>query len=135
QASAMVGRTVLVPGTEAPMAADGTISGLVDLEASTGSLKVSIFNGSGELVNQVDMGQQLAGSVPFSWDGTNSKGEQMPYDNYTIAAESNQGGDVSQITTLLSANVSSVSIGTGGAISLNLAGMGAIPLEDVREIN
>ncbi|WP_304440024.1 flagellar hook capping FlgD N-terminal domain-containing protein, partial [Oleiphilus sp. HI0061] len=55
QASAMVGRTVLVPGTEAPMAADGTISGLVDLEASTGSLKVSIFNGSGELVNQVDM--------------------------------------------------------------------------------
>ncbi|WP_304439220.1 FLgD tudor-like domain-containing protein, partial [Oleiphilus sp. HI0117] len=61
--------------------------------------------------------------------------EQMPYDNYTIAAESNQGGDVSQITTLLSANVSSVSIGTGGAISLNLAGMGAIPLEDVREIN
>lgn len=135
QASAMVGRTVLVPGTSAPMSSDGTISGIVDLEASTGSLKVSIFNGSGELVNQVDMGQQLAGSVPFSWDGTNSKGEEMPYDNYTIKAESISDGDASQITTLLSANVSSVSIGTGGAISLNLAGMGAIPLEEVREIN
>jgi flagellar basal-body rod modification protein FlgD len=135
QASAMVGRTVLVPGTDAPMSSDGTISGMVDLEASTGSLKVSIFNASGELVNELNMGQQLAGSVPFSWDGKNMNGEEMPYDQYTIKAETNQGGEVSQVTTLLSANVSSVSIGTGGAISLNLAGVGAIPLEEVREIN
>ncbi len=135
QASAMVGRTVLVPGSETPMASDGTISGQIDLEASTGSLKVSILNGSGELVKQIDMGQQLAGQVPFSWDGTNTKGEIMPFDNYTVAAESSQDGAVNPVTTLLSANVSSVSIGSGGGISLNLAGMGAIPIEDIREIN
>ena len=135
QASAMVGRTVLVPGTESPMDSNGGISGLADLEASTGSLMVSIFNGSGELVDQVDLGQQLAGSVPFSWDGTNSKGEAMPFDKYTIKAEASGDDGSSQVTTLLSANVSSVSIAKTGAISLNLPGVGAVPLEDVREIN
>jgi len=135
QASAMVGRTVLVPGTEAPISADGSISGVVDLESSTGSLNINILNGSGELVRQVNMGQQLAGSVPFNWDGKNSDGEPMPYDEYTIKAEANQGGEVKQVSTLISSNVNSVSIGQGGTISLNLSGMGAIPLADVREIN
>ena len=135
QASAMVGRTVLVPGTESPLGADGTISGIIELPESTGSLIVNIYNGSGELVNNFNMGQQVAGSIPFAWDGTNSEGEAMPYDDYTIKAEASQGGDTKQMDTLLSAHVNSVSIGTGGSISLNLSGMGAIPLENVREIN
>jgi len=135
QASAMVGRTVLVPGTESPLGADGTISGIIELPESTGSLIVNIYNGSGELVNNFNMGQQVAGSVPFSWDGKNSDGELMPSDQYTIKVEANQNGDVKQVSTLLSANVNSVSIGQGGGITLNLSGMGAIPLENVREIN
>jgi len=75
QASAMVGRTVLVPGTESPLSSDGTISGIVELPESTGALKVSIFNVSGELVNTFNMGQQVAGSVPFVWDE-----HEQPYD-------------------------------------------------------
>jgi flagellar basal-body rod modification protein FlgD len=135
QASAMVGRTVLVPATESPLSPDGTISGIVELPESTGALKVSIFNGSGELVNTFNMGQQVAGSVPFVWDGTNSDGEYMPYDEYAFKVEANQGGEVKQIDTLLSASVNSVSIGQAGGITLNLSGMGSIPLENVREIN
>jgi flagellar basal-body rod modification protein FlgD len=135
QASAMVGRTVLVPGTESPMGTDGTISGIIELPESTGSLNVNILNGSGELVNSFNMGQQVAGSVPFMWDGTNSDGEYMPYDQYTFKVEANQGGELKQMSTLLSANVNSVSIGQSGEITLNLSGMGSVPLENVREIN
>ncbi len=135
QASAMVGRTVLVPATTSPLSNAGTISGVVDLESSTSALQISIYNGSGELVNQFDLGQQSAGTVPFLWDGTNSKGEQMPFDDYTIKAQASRSGNSEQATTLLSANVNSVSIAQGGGISLNLSGMGSIPLEQVREIN
>ena len=135
QASAMVGRTVLVPATTSPLSNAGTISGIVDLEKSTSALQISIYNGSGELVNQFDLGQQPAGTVPFLWDGTNSKGEQMPFDDYTIKAQASRSGNSEQATTLLSANVNSVSIAQGGGISLNLSGMGSIPLEQVREIN
>lgn len=135
QASAMVGRTVLVPGTESPMGTDGTISGIIELPESTGALNVNILNGSGELVNSFNMGQQVAGSVPFMWDGTNSDGEYMPNDQYTFKVEANQGGELKQMSTLLSANVNSVSIGQSGEITLNLSGMGSVPLENVREIN
>tara|TARA_R110001592_G_scaffold205052_2_gene455430 strand:- start:3397 stop:4074 length:678 start_codon:yes stop_codon:yes gene_type:complete len=135
QASAMVGRTVLVPATTSPLSNAGSISGIVELEKSTSSLNISIFNGSGELVNQFDLGQQPSGTVPFVWDGTNTKGEQMPFDNYTIKAQASRSGSAEQATTLLSANVNSVSIAQGGGISLNLSGMGSIPLDQVREIN
>ena len=98
-------------------------------------MSIDIYNGSGELVNQFNLGQQPAGTVPFVWDGTNSKGEQMPFDNYTIKAQASRTSGAEQATTLLSANVNSVSIAQGGGISLNLYGMGAVPLAQVREIN
>ena len=59
----------------------------------------------------------------------------MPYDEYTFKVEANQSGDMKQVNTLLSANVNSVSIGQSGEITLNLSGMGSVPLENVREIN
>ena len=120
QASAMVGRTVLVPGSEAPLTAGGSIDGQVELAASTGNLRVSILNGVGEIVDTVELGQQFAGTVPFTWDGTNTEGERVPAGQYTIRAESTNSGQTEQVNTLLSANVNSVSIAQTGAITLNL---------------
>ena len=131
----MVGRTVLVPGSESPLSASGTIEGLVEVPSSTSSLRISVFNQSGELVSSWDKGQQAAGSVPFTWDGTNSEGQLMPYDEYRVQADIKVDGESVQASTLLSSNVNSVSIAQTGAITLNLQGMGAVPLENVREIN
>ena len=135
QASAMVGRNVLVPGSESPMAVDGTISGMVDLPSGTSNLSVSILNGSGELVRRIDMGQQFAGSVPFKWDGMNEQGDVMPGDVYTIKAESKTSVGSEQLDTLFASQVNSVSIAQNGAVTLNLAGLGRVPIESVREIN
>lgn len=135
QASAMVGRSVLVPGGEAPLSPAGMIEGVVELPASTSSLRISILNPAGELVNSWNLGQQAAGTIPFVWDGTNADGEAMPYDEYTIKADMNSSGETVQASTLLAANVNSVSISQAGDITLNLQGLGAIPLDNVREIN
>lgn len=135
QASAMVGRSVLVNGSTGPTSVAGTMSGVVDLPASTSSLRVSVLNASGELVNQYDMGQQFAGQVSFLWDGKNTTGEQMPSGQYTIKAEASYSGKTEQVSTMLSANVDSVSIGRDSSITLNLAGMGSVPLGEVRQIN
>jgi flagellar basal-body rod modification protein FlgD len=135
QASAMVGRSVLVPSSQAPTDEDGQISGLVDVPASTGRLTLSIMSPSGELVRQIEMGQQIAGTIPFTWDGLNQEGEAMPQDRYTIVAEAQNGSDTEQLDTLLSSQVNSVSIANSGDITLNLAGIGGVPLENVREIN
>jgi flagellar basal-body rod modification protein FlgD len=134
QASAMVGRSVLVPSSKINLGADAKVSGMVDLPASTGNLHLSILNGAGELVNSINLGQQAAGKIPFSWDGTNSSGQLMPPGDYTIKAQAGFGSSSQDVSTLMSANVDSVSVSKTGALTLNVAGQGAMPLDQVREI-
>ena len=135
QASAMVGRSVLVNASQGPMQPDGKMSGIVELPASTSNLTVNVLNEAGELVKQVEMGQQFAGQISFEWDGTNTEGEPMPYGKYTINADASYADGNQQVETLLGSNVDSVSLGTDGGITLNLAGVGPVPLSEVRQIN
>lgn len=135
QASAMVGRTVLVPSQGGLLDADGQLKGVVQVPASTSSLRVSIVNQAGERVRQIDMGPSQAGQVSFTWDGKNSEGQAMPPGAYQIVAEGSYPQGVEQLGTLVSANVDSVSLGNQGKVTLNLAGMGSIALSDVQQIN
>lgn len=134
QASAMVGQSVVVPSDSAPLGPSGSVSGMVDLSASTSNLRVSVFNASGELVRQVNMGPQSGGQVPFEWDGKNESGNLMPPGRYSLKAEASYPGGSEQMATLISSNVDSVSLGKEGSVTLNLAGMGSVPLSEVRQI-
>ncbi|MDX1458492.1 MAG: flagellar hook assembly protein FlgD [Marinobacter sp.] len=135
QASAMVGRSVLVPGTAGQLEAGGELSGNVAVQASTSDLRVSIKNSAGELVRQIELGSAQTGYHAFSWDGTNEDGEALPPGKYEVVAEGSYPGGTEQLGTLISANVDSVSLGSAGEITLNLASMGSIALSDVYQIN
>ncbi|MGK0500013.1 MAG: flagellar basal-body rod modification protein FlgD [Oceanicoccus sp.] len=134
QASAMVGRFVKVDTDTSYLGTGGLIAGTIDLPQSTDSLKINIFNDSGELVSQELMGPSAAGNLPFAWDGKASDGSQSPAGKYRFEVTANYGGEPVQLNTALSANVDSVSVGANGVISLNVAGIGALPMSGVREI-
>lgn len=135
QASAMVGKTVLVSSDLAMLGASGQVDGTVDVPASTGGVQVSILNSSGELVRQMELGGKPAGSAKFTWDGKDGNGSALPQDSYYVVASGAYPGGSQQLGTMMSANVDSVSLGKGGSISLNLAGMGSIDLSQVQQIN
>ena len=135
QASAMVGKTVLAPSEIGILGADGTISGTIEVPASTGGLRVSIQSLSGELIRQMDLGSAEAGIQSFSWDGKDGNGNALPQGSYRIVAEASYTDGTEQLATMVSANVDSVSLGSNGSITLNLAGMGSIALSDVQQIN
>lgn len=135
QASAMVGRTVLAPSSVGILGAEGEISGNVEVPASTSGLRISIENQAGERVRQIDMGSQQAGVTGFSWDGKDGNGNSLPPGPYKVVAEASYPDGPEQLGTMMSANVDSVSLGKGGNITLNLAGMGSIALSDVEQIN
>ncbi len=135
QASAMVGRTVLAPSQTGLLGADGQLSGVVNVPSTTSGLRVSIVNSAGERVRQLDLGSSQAGQANFTWDGKNGNGEAMPMGRYEIVAEGSYPSGTEQLGTLVSSNVDSVSLGNGGGITLNLAGMGSIALSDVKQIN
>ncbi len=135
QASAMVGRSVMVPGTAGNLIAGGELKGSVAVPASTSSLKIAIKNEAGELVRQIDAGSAQPGYHAFNWDGKDANGEGLPPGKYEIVAEGSYPSGLEQLGTMISANVDSVSLGGGGKITLNLAGMGSIPLADVSQID
>lgn len=135
QASAMVGKTVLAPSNVGILGNSGEITGTIDVPASTGGLRLSVMNQSGELVRQIDMGSSQAGVVSFRWDGQDGNGNPLPPGPYQIVAQGSYPSGPEQLGTMVSANVDSVSLGKGGSITLNLAGMGSIALSDVKQIN
>ncbi|MFO8141513.1 MAG: flagellar hook assembly protein FlgD [Marinobacter sp.] len=135
QASAMVGKTVLAPSNIGILGSAGEIAGTVEVPASTGGLRLSVMNQSGELVRQIDMGARQGGVTSFRWDGEDGNGNPLPPGPYQIAAQGSYPSGPEQLGTMVSANVDSVSLGKGGSITLNLAGMGSIALADVKQIN
>lgn len=134
QASSMVGRLVKVDSDTAYLNQNGLIAGTIDLPASTGDLKMTISDAKGQLVTEVLMGPAEAGEIAFAWDGVDDSGVQHPPGAYKFVVQANINGEPQQLNTALSANVDSVTVGANGAISLNVAGVGAIPMSGVREI-
>jgi flagellar basal-body rod modification protein FlgD len=135
QASTLVGRSVLVPSSQAVLSPQGDVRGVLDLQQSTPKLNVSVVNGNGELVKSMELGGHSAGEIPFVWDGTNNAGEKMPYGNYRIVAEAQGPDNRFNVSTLVNAAVESVTIGNGGQqLTLNLKDMGPVSFSQVREI-
>ena len=78
QASALVGRDVLIPADYAYMADEYGVSGQLNLPSYTRNVYFEIKNQNGEVVRRVSVGDQNAGDTNFNWDGRNDAGLQMP---------------------------------------------------------
>ncbi len=135
QASSLIGKQVYVNSSQAVYNGQGAFSGMVTLPQSTDSLNVQISDASGAVIKQISLGTQAAGSIPFTWDGSTDAGGSAPAGTYKIAATADLSGKSTQLTTVLPANVNSVSFSSsGGAIQLNLQGLGSTPLSSVQQI-
>ena len=135
QASALVGRSVLVPGESTQLSEDGTLQGRATLPEGANSVTVDIFNQGGELVNTLNLGSQSGGNVDFTWDGVTNSGETAEQGVYRIIARANVGGTEQALSTLVSARVDSVTIQNGrGGLEVNLAGIGPVNFSSVEEI-
>ena len=146
QASSLVGRSVSVESKTSILEDKGIISGSVNLPAATSELKINIYNSSGALAAQIPAGAASAGDTNFRFDGHNmevngellnwnSGAKALPPDTYTFAVFAQQGGKSQQLTTNLSANVNSVTLGSDGNLVLNLAGVGSVDMSKVKQFN
>ena len=135
QASTMVGRTVLVPSSQGILPQDGTLNGVMDLDQPSSNVVLNITNNAGELIRSVSMGNQGAGTLPFSWDGLSSNGTPMPPGRYNVSATAQSDGTTSELSTFVNASVESVTLNQNTRdITLNLRDMGSIGFSQIREI-
>lgn len=132
QAANLIGHGVLVPGSTVQMSGSG-MAGAVQVPAS-GDVTVTIKDSSGALVGTLDLGVQSAGTVPFSWDGKDASGNELPSGTYTISAQVGSGSTAQAASTDVAAVVNSVSMSSAGTLTLNLQGLGAVPFSSVVQI-
>ncbi len=147
QASSLVGRSVTVPSDTTRLDAGGVVSASVDVPASSGDISVSIYAENGTLVDQVNLGARPSGEMVMRWDGMSfevngelldwqsSQTNGLPAANYRFDVTASVDGAPTELETSLSANVNSVTVGANGTLVLNLAGIGAVSLSDVKQFN
>lgn len=139
QASSLVGRQVLMPLTEGYIEQGETLSGSIAIPEPASDVHVSIVSSNGEAVRDFTVvgADSIAsqGAVPFTWDGLNSAGDKMPSGTYYVKATALINGERQALDTGILAQVESVSMVSGqGDLTLNLAGIGTVSINDVVNI-
>jgi flagellar basal-body rod modification protein FlgD len=108
----------------------------VNLKSSTPNLQVTVVNAStGELVKTLELGNQSAGSIPFSWDGTNTAGTLSSPGTYKIAASAPIDGKNTAFTTDINSRVGSVVMANStSGMKVNLADGSSVDFAQVKQI-
>jgi flagellar basal-body rod modification protein FlgD len=137
QASSLLGHQALVSTGTATLAANGTVTGAVNVPQTTSQVVLNISDSSGALVGQINLGAQSAGLASFTWNGTEGNGSQAPPGQYTLSAQyAGATSGSTAATTLVNGTIESVSMGAGSTgLTLNVAGIGSVPFSSVQQIS
>ena len=135
QASALVGRTVLVPSNIASFNGTTEVQGMVALSENTNNVTVRVEDESGQLIRTIELGNLEQGPNDFEWDGLDESGNPMSPGFYSISVTGNVFGKETTLPTGVYARVDSVNLGGAqGGVFLNLDGLGSVSLSDVSQI-
>ncbi len=136
QATSLVGKYVSAPGTQGVLAVGGNLTGNIVLSDSVSNVHVQVTDSTGRVVQDTDLGVQSAGTVPFTWDGTDANGTMVSPGVYNIQATANIGGNNTVLETDINSQVDSVSMASGtNGLKVNLAGgLGSVDFNKIKQI-
>jgi flagellar basal-body rod modification protein FlgD len=135
QATSLVGRPVHVQSDVTMLGETGAVSVMANFNGPVQGATLSVFNNSGALIERFDLGAQSEGRQEFFWTGFDANDERFPQGTYRFELSTTQAGVTEVQPVYLSANVNSVTIEKAGNLTLNLAGVGPVPMSRVIQIN
>lgn len=135
QATALIGKGVLVPGDRVLVGEEGVSTPFgIELPKNAGSVKVTIVNAGGVEAKSFDLGAMDAGFNDFTWDGKLADGSVAPPGAYKVKIEATTAGVPQDFTALTYAVVNGVVKTPDGGAKLDLGGtLGQVTLGDVRK--
>ncbi|PKM02241.1 MAG: flagellar hook capping protein [Gammaproteobacteria bacterium HGW-Gammaproteobacteria-6] len=135
RAAGLIGRQVMFSSPLLGFDGEAATIGAVDNPVSGGKVTVQIADLNGRLLRTVELGQQPAGMVGFSWDGRANDGSVLAPGSYVMSAQVISGSDVRAAETFTQAAVLGVSLAAGsGQPMLRVEGAGEMALSQIREI-
>ncbi|MES1923790.1 flagellar hook assembly protein FlgD [Salinisphaera sp. T31B1] len=135
QASALIGRDVLVPGREIAVGKAGAATPFgMELPADAAQVTISISDAMGTLVHQSSYDDIPAGVQSFQWDGRDGSEQTVGEGTYRIDIQAvDSAGQAIDVQPLSMGRVGGVVAGDG-APKLDLGPRGMVPLDDIRQI-
>ena len=132
EASALIGKSVLVAGDQLTLGENGAYGG-VKLEANADKVILKILNSAGQVVQSQDLGAREAGVFNFAWDGKADDGSTAAAGNYKFTVEAAQGGKPVNVGAL-QLNMVSALVRSGNSFLLDLGSLGRLDFKDVQQI-
>ena len=134
--ASLIGKNVFVSGATVSQSGGQPIEGMLNLEGMADSVMLQVVDrNTGQIVNAMDLGPQMAGEVEFTWNGGNFEGEAAPAGDYVFLAEMTQGEAKKQVPVLAEAKVKGVSWNDEiGQVLLEIADGQAVPLSEIKRI-
>lgn len=136
QAVGLIGKGVMVPGDRVLVGEEGSSTPFgIELAAPAKDVKVSIVDGSGQVVREFGLGPVKAGVESFTWDGSLEGGQTAPKGSYRVRVEAvSDGGNALPATVLNYAVVQAITNHKDGP-RLDLGGLSEpVGVNDVRQI-
>lgn len=132
QAAAMIGRSVLIPGTSMELSNHAGIGGF-ELTEPVDRLVITIKDSSGIAVRNIELGPQAAGVSTFTWDGVANSGAEAVNGRYSFAVKATRGDQAVLASTLAFGTVSSAVPGVDGIV-LGVGELGHAGMDDIKKI-
>lgn len=132
QAAQLVGRGVFVPGKGLVLTEQGALGGF-KLEGDADNVNVSVVDANGLEVANVDLGEHLAGTHTFEWDGTTIDGTPAAEGTYTLKVTATMGGEKVDVSALELGQVSSVIRGPK-SVDVQVGSLGIFQLSEIQQI-
>lgn len=133
QSASLIGRDVLVPGSELAFKKGADASFAVEMPQGADSVKVTVTNAAGDTVRSFDLGALPQGVKTLSWNGLSDTGGPVVDGSYTVNVLATSGDAKVAASALTYSKVTSVSQGTSG-VALDLASGRKAAMADVRLI-
>jgi len=132
EAAAMIGRSVLIPGTSMEFADHAGIGGF-GLTEPVDKLVITIRDGSGIAVRDIELGPQAMGVGTFVWDGVTNSGTEAANGRYSFSAKAVRGDQDIATSTLAFGAVNSAAPGADGIV-LGVGELGYAGIDDIKKI-
>ena len=134
--AALIGKSVFMENGAFEQSGGETVEGYLQLDSAADDVVLNVVDTrSGKLINQMSLGPQMAGEVPFAWNGGDFGGKAAEPGRYAFIAQAVRDGKSAAVDSFAATRVTGVSWDqSSGKAFLELAGGEPILLENVKRI-
>lgn len=132
QAADMIGKSVLVPGSQLALS-NGVAYAGINLAAAADQVTLTILDRTGNVIQTQKLGAQAAGVLDIGWDGMTDAGTKAADGTYKFTVDAVQGGNAVTVDALQIGTVSALVRSKSGFL-LDLGALGTVDFKNVQQI-